>query len=603
MTTLLYLLKKKSIYIWVIFSLLITEKLQAQPYVEMTKKLIKTSVDEGFVPAVQVLDDFRKTVPNTPDLKIWSVCMRAIVLTNNRNFDKALEIADSAVSIARKYNDKLLLANALYARAYVNRYCNQLANVLKDGQEAAVLIEGTDAYAIQSMIYHLLFNVNLVWEDKDKLDYYLHLTDSLSKKEGSLLHLVTARIDNCFYDAEYHNDSLNLIKILNEYVALEHLYEQNPQQLYRANYIVCLFNEVNMRMVKLRSTFNEEELQIAKIKLGIIKKEMKGITLFESLFEGNLYLCYSNVNDIEKGPDVVSVDYITKAYDVFERNPLNPNYQKLAYLSDVLSKYYDSTGNKQKSLFYLKNKSIYQEKFFNQEKSNAIKKLELDNNKTKNELEINALALKSKNTRNIYLFSLIASLMFAIGLVFVIRSYSFKFRYAKEKAAKLDLEKEEITLKALLSDEENKRLAMEREIMELKQDRLQKELLTNQLHIVHKNQVLNDIKEKMQDGQSVNMNKLLREEKLIDLDFENTKKQIQETHPDFFPKLDNMAQQRLTQLDLKLSAYLHINMDTKQIAQALNIESKSVRMAKYRLKQKLGLAKDIDMDSFIRQMT
>jgi DNA-binding NarL/FixJ family response regulator len=39
-------------------------------------------------------------------------------------------------------------------------------------------------------------------------------------------------------------------------------------------------------------------------------------------------------------------------------------------------------------------------------------------------------------------------------------------------------------------------------------------------------------------------------------------------------------------------------MGTKQIAHLLNVEPKSVRMAKYRLKKKFGLDEDTDLDTF-----
>jgi DNA-binding CsgD family transcriptional regulator len=41
-------------------------------------------------------------------------------------------------------------------------------------------------------------------------------------------------------------------------------------------------------------------------------------------------------------------------------------------------------------------------------------------------------------------------------------------------------------------------------------------------------------------------------------------------------------------------------MDTTQISQLMNIEAKSVRMAKYRVKQKLGLDKDVDLNGFLQ---
>ncbi|WP_315823470.1 hypothetical protein [Paraflavitalea speifideaquila] len=42
--------------------------------------------------------------------------------------------------------------------------------------------------------------------------------------------------------------------------------------------------------------------------------------------------------------------------------------------------------------------------------------------------------------------------------------------------------------------------------------------------------------------------------------------------------------------------------DTGQIDKLMHIEAKSVRMYRYRIKQKLGLNKDDDLNSFLQQL-
>ena len=43
-------------------------------------------------------------------------------------------------------------------------------------------------------------------------------------------------------------------------------------------------------------------------------------------------------------------------------------------------------------------------------------------------------------------------------------------------------------------------------------------------------------------------------------------------------------------------------MDNQQIANIMKIEPKTVRMAKYRMKQKIGLEKEIDLQTFIQNL-
>jgi DNA-binding CsgD family transcriptional regulator len=44
-------------------------------------------------------------------------------------------------------------------------------------------------------------------------------------------------------------------------------------------------------------------------------------------------------------------------------------------------------------------------------------------------------------------------------------------------------------------------------------------------------------------------------------------------------------------------------MDTKKIAGILHIEPKSVRMSRYRIKQKLGLGKEEDLNLFLQNLS
>jgi hypothetical protein len=112
--------------------------------------------------------------------------------------------------------------------------------------------------------------------------------------------------------------------------------------------------------------------------------------------------------------------------------------------------------------------------------------------------------------------------------------------------------------------------------------------------------MLLQIKDKLTVGDAVNIQTILREEIGLDSDFEQAKSQIQQVHPDFFNLINEKAEKKLSLLDLKLCAYLYLKMDTTQISQLMNIEAKSVRMAKYRVKQKLGLDKGEDLNSFLQ---
>ena len=186
------------------------------------------------------------------------------------------------------------------------------------------------------------------------------------------------------------------------------------------------------------------------------------------------------------------------------------------------------------------------------------------------------------------------------------RAYHYKLRYSIQREKQLAKEKEDAeqtaAMQVLFEKEEQARLKAEQDLLELKHQQLQKEALANSLLIDHKNDMLKQIKHKIQAGDAQDINKLLKDEALLTADFEDIKWQIQQLHPTFFQQLMERATQKLTALDLRYCAYLYLQMSTKQIAQVLHVEAQSVRMFKYRLKQKFGLPKESDLEEFLQSV-
>ena len=58
---------------------------------------------------------------------------------------------------------------------------------------------------------------------------------------------------------------------------------------------------------------------------------------------------------------------------------------------------------------------------------------------------------------------------------------------------------------------------------------------------------------------------------------------------------------KLTRLDLKYCTYIFMGLTNKEIAMKMNVDPKSIRMARYRIKQKLDLAKEDSLDQFIQE--
>jgi hypothetical protein len=227
--------------------------------------------------------------------------------------------------------------------------------------------------------------------------------------------------------------------------------------------------------------------------------------------------------------------------------------------------------------------------------------------------EIEVLKASNKAKRKInYLFIT----LFALGLLTIL--FMFRSYYFRQKA--LIKAKEEANLKAKLKEEENISIMLEAELAnqerlvaiqdkiltEQQKNKLQQELMTNSLQLEKKNEILNDLRLQLsqlkineQQAEVKRISKTLNKSLELDEEFELLKTSLENTNPIFFASLQKKAVDTLTKLDLKYCGYIKLGMGTREIANLMNIEAKSMHMARYRIKQKLNLEKDQDLDNFI----
>ncbi|PQJ80783.1 helix-turn-helix transcriptional regulator [Polaribacter porphyrae] len=83
-----------------------------------------------------------------------------------------------------------------------------------------------------------------------------------------------------------------------------------------------------------------------------------------------------------------------------------------------------------------------------------------------------------------------------------------------------------------------------------------------------------------------------------DADFEAFFSNFEKLYPDFKTSIYQIAP-NLTSNELKLSAFLRLNLSSKEISNLLNITPESVNKARYRLRKKLYLSANEDLSTFI----
>jgi DNA-binding CsgD family transcriptional regulator len=140
-----------------------------------------------------------------------------------------------------------------------------------------------------------------------------------------------------------------------------------------------------------------------------------------------------------------------------------------------------------------------------------------------------------------------------------------------------------------------------------------KELATVTMHLVERGGMLSSIKEDLLTViKRLNIPNLSYEFRSVFRMINDTEKSdddwnrfalyFDQVHNNFLSILKNKYPQ-LSPTDLKLCAYLRLNLSSKEIAQLLNISLKGVEVSRYRLRKKLNLTTEINLHDFLIEIT
>ncbi len=186
--------------------------------------------------------------------------------------------------------------------------------------------------------------------------------------------------------------------------------------------------------------------------------------------------------------------------------------------------------------------------------------------------------------------ALIAIYTIVFVALFLIVHNGYQQFYKKQKRKLLENKQREF---------ERVRLENDREIMKLRNDKLEqdiesknRELAASTMNSIKKNEFLNKIKKeltKVKDKNTVEpVIKIIDKNLNQNSDWELFQEAFNSTDKDFLKKIKERYP-KLTPNDLRLCAYLRLNLSSKEIAPLLNISHKSVEIKRYRLRKKMNL--------------
>ncbi|AWX43528.1 hypothetical protein HME9304_00517 [Flagellimonas maritima] len=157
------------------------------------------------------------------------------------------------------------------------------------------------------------------------------------------------------------------------------------------------------------------------------------------------------------------------------------------------------------------------------------------------------------------------------------------------------------------------RVQNEKEIIKIKNEQLKEEfksksneLAASTLSIIKKNELLSKVKEQL----LANVEKKESVRAIINIidkslnqndDWELFKEAFNNADRKFLKKLKK-AHPNLSPNDIKLCAYLRLNLSSKEIAPLLNISARSVEIKRYRLRKKMDLTHDENLVNYILKL-
>jgi DNA-binding CsgD family transcriptional regulator/ligand-binding sensor domain-containing protein/cell division protein FtsB len=215
----------------------------------------------------------------------------------------------------------------------------------------------------------------------------------------------------------------------------------------------------------------------------------------------------------------------------------------------------------------------------------------------------NEAVFKFKIDRAWYISNTLISIYILLSLLSFYLVHIFSKRYYKKQ-------REELLEKAR-KDSELKELESSQEIIKLNNEKLRndiasknRELATSTMSIIKKNEFLSSIKTELIDGGTKSLAKVV---KIIDNNLNNTDdwKMFQEAFNNAdkkFLKKIKSKHAELTPNDLRLCAYLRLNLSSKEIAPLLNISPRSVEVKRYRLRKKMNLPHDANLTNYILEV-
>lgn len=604
-------IKRPTLFLGLVLSLVLASLAQAQE--------LRTLLDEAY--QARLTSDYQTNILRLKEAELqpkndqhpaqWSELLMELskhYLTEAK-YDSAKYYATQAQEFAADKDSPTVLAYAYLTQATYFNYLNAGELAIENAQNALQVLRETNQPALQARANYILYGVYSAWDNLVLCEKYI--------KQAIL----------------YANQAEDYELLANSYngksVVMEYQFKESGQQAYQdsiyfyLNQSLQVYKQhptrVAVRTFAITNTnianyfFKYRAIDEVRTQDSIVHYAQTAKTTYEA-FDHN-YDIMSNVNGLlaevasARGDLPTAEMYLLRSYT--RLNQLKqPSYYNLVNVSQGLIDLYTKTGELAKALDFHKKKEEYTQEIFDASQIEQANKLEsLYENKRL--ATVIHEAEQAAINRRIQMGLLAAVCVFlAASLWFLRVSFRNKHKLELERNLRLQQQKKDIEeqnrLQGQIQQEAQARLLSEQKLLTIQMDQMQKESMAGALQIERKNRLLLQLREKLKKLETAEntgfVDRMIREEMRLEERVEQSVKEFENIHPEFFQQLKTQSEDRLTSLELKHCAYIHLKLSTKEIAVAFHSEPKSVRTSKYRIKQKLNLDKDVDLDRYLQDL-
>ncbi|WP_340114358.1 tetratricopeptide repeat protein [Maribellus mangrovi] len=500
-------------------------------------------------------------VEDTSKIKLYTELAEAYYTTD---LIKSLEEARSALELSKKIENNLFIVRsemaigrALISIGNYDEAMSYFLSALKTAQDKNYLTDEIIIYTRLGVVQDRIEQFDVA------LEYYFKALNIYNES----VEVDNPLENNTNIQGIYNN-------IGNIYLSNNEL--ENAEEYYLKGLALAVKKSNNINIGIICNNLGKLELQRNNLSTSLeyLKKSLQARQDIDD--KSGIAKSYYNLSHYYEvtGKSELALEYAHKALQI-SREVNEPLSAQVAAM--LLYNNYKELGNSDSALYYHEIFKQLNDSLINENNIKEITRLQLKFNYEKEEIE------KEKSRQKIMFRITVIVSSLTLGLIILGLLY-------------------------ILSKNRNKRIT--KEYVQLGKDMVvkNKELTTNVIYLLKKNELIDSITERLLNLKSQlkgeNVNKLHRI--ILDLQsisdddvWKEFEYRFQNVHEEFYQALKQKYPQ-LTPLEIRLAAFLRLNMTTKEISSITGQSVNSLETARYRLRKKLGINnKEVNLVNFL----